>query len=452
MGESVNVNHLGERMVEKKFKCRECGPVDDPMPCRSRGHVVSRKKHYAKNHGLQKRCQCSRRLWEDCRHAWCFKFRFRGQLFRGYLGQISRDAARIEFEHIKGNIMAGTYVKKSAVKTGTGLGIEAPTFKIVAERYAESHIKARLSPAAAKLHQYRMDFLTGVVVPPGVPFTDKPFRTITLDDIDIALIAKRTPVEKTYGNGEKKYKRTVGGSVSANRLRDHLCGLWNWALERGYTDSTPFNRGGRVPTELKKSSEHHRTRRLREGEEQRLLENAESHLKDSIIADLESGMRKNELLSLQWKHVRWLQNELLLEWTNTKTKKSRQIPLSPTLRELLSRRQHDCFASLPRAFSPAVSEAERIAELYVFGNAIGERIGDNKTAWSKMCQRANIKDLHFHDLRREAGSRKLEQGWELHAVQLWLGHTKLETTAKYLCVDALYLHKLNERTRPVLVK
>jgi integrase len=88
----------------------------------------------------------------------------------------------------------------------------------------------------------------------------------------------------------------------------------------------------------------------------------------------------------------------------------------------------------------------------VFGNAIGERIRDSKTAWAKTCERAKIQDLHFHDLRREAGSRKLEQGWELHAVSVWLGHTKRETTAKYLCVDAHYLHKLNERARPTLVK
>ena len=61
-------------------------------------------------------------------------------------------------------------------------------------------------------------------------------------------------------------------------------------------------------------------------------------------------------------------------------------------------------------------------------------------------------DLNFHDLRHEVGSRKLEAGWPLHAVSVWLGHTKLETTAKYLNVTTQYLHELNERKPLTLVR
>jgi site-specific recombinase XerD len=61
-------------------------------------------------------------------------------------------------------------------------------------------------------------------------------------------------------------------------------------------------------------------------------------------------------------------------------------------------------------------------------------------------------DLNFHDLRHEAGSRKLEAGWPLHAVSAWLGHTKLETTAKYLKVTTQHLHELNERVPLKLVR
>lgn len=103
-----------------------------------------------------------------------------------------------------------------------------------------------------------------------------------------------------------------------------------------------------------------------------------------------------------------------------------QIPISPTLREVFVRRQKAQLKALPESTQP---EAERLAELYVFGNAIGERIKtDIKTAWQGACERAKIANLHFHDLRHEAGSRKLEAGWPLHAVSRWLGHTKLSTT------------------------
>ncbi len=43
-------------------------------------------------------------------------------------------------------------------------------------------------------------------------------------------------------------------------------------------------------------------------------------------------------------------------------------------------------------------------------------------------------DLHFHDLRREAGSRWLDGGVPLHQIQAWLGHTNISQTSTYLAV------------------
>lgn len=40
--------------------------------------------------------------------------------------------------------------------------------------------------------------------------------------------------------------------------------------------------------------------------------------------------------------------------------------------------------------------------------------------------------LHFHDLRREAGSRWLEDGVPLHVIREWLGHTNISMTSTYL--------------------
>src|SRR5713226_2396652 len=65
---------------------------------------------------------------------------------------------------------------------------------------------------------------------------------------------------------------------------------------------------------------------------------------------------------------------------------------------------------------------------------------------------AKIAGLHFHDLRHEAGSRKLEAGWPLHAVSRWLGHTKLTATDTYLNATTQLLHELNERRPLALVR
>jgi integrase len=69
---------------------------------------------------------------------------------------------------------------------------------------------------------------------------------------------------------------------------------------------------------------------------------------------------------------------------------------------------------------------------YVFGNEIGQRITSIKTAWGAARRRAAIRDLHFHDLRRGAGSGWLEGGVPLQMIRDWLGHSNIAQTSTYL--------------------
>ena len=49
-------------------------------------------------------------------------------------------------------------------------------------------------------------------------------------------------------------------------------------------------------------------------------------------------------------------------------------------------------------------------------------------------------NLHFHDLRREAGSRWLDGGVPLHVVRDWLGHSNISQTSTYLSGTAQTQH------------
>lgn len=69
---------------------------------------------------------------------------------------------------------------------------------------------------------------------------------------------------------------------------------------------------------------------------------------------------------------------------------------------------------------------------YVFGDEVGRRRHSIKTAWKLTLQRAKILDLHFHDLRREAGSRWMDAGIPLATIQRWLGHANISQTSTYL--------------------
>lgn len=77
-----------------------------------------------------------------------------------------------------------------------------------------------------------------------------------------------------------------------------------------------------------------------------------------------------------------------------------------------------------------MSRAQRPA--YVFGDAVGRPRPSIKTAWRLTCGRAKVTGLHFHDLRREAGSRWMDAGVPLATIQRWLGHHNISQTSTYL--------------------
>jgi integrase len=122
-------------------------------------------------------------------------------------------------------------------------------------------------------------------------------------------------------------------------------------------------------SELKRERSNRRDRRLHPGEEQSLLRAAGPWLQRLILAALETGCRRGELLSLQWLHVSLSRGELMLRAENTKPRKPRVLPISPCLRAVLEMVRHD----------PAGEEHPPLA--FVFGDAIGRRVSDPKKQW-----------------------------------------------------------------------
>ena len=80
---------------------------------------------------------------------------------------------------------------------------------------------------------------------------------------------------------------------------------------------------------------------------------------------------------------------------------------------------------------------------------VGDQAKSVRTAWENTCARAGIENLHFHDLRREFGSRLRETpGMSDHEVRDWLGHANITTTSRYLSTTRVglqhALHKFEE--------
>src|SRR6185295_881466 len=132
------------------------------------------------------------------------------------------------------------------------------------------------------------------------------------------------------------YQAKRGGVVSTNRCLGRLKAFFNWAIEREYLTENPAQRVHRL-------REFERERRLEPGEEERLraLTKNDWLWRLRIVAALETGCRIGEILSVQFRQLRWDLNELHLSNRTTKGLRTRHLPLSQGLRAMLELRRYD---------------------------------------------------------------------------------------------------------------
>ena len=155
-----------------------------------------------------------------------------------------------------------------------------------------------------------------------------------------------------------------------------------------------------------------RDRRLIDDEEMRLLDAAKisksNDIGSIIIIALETAARRGEIAAMQWEHI----NLARRTWhiPKTKTNTPRTVPLSPRALKLLD--------GLPRQIDGGVWALRR-------ADGISQ-------AFDRICQRAGIEGLNFHDLRHEATSRLFELGTlGIMEVASITGHKDLKMLKRY---------------------
>lgn len=416
-----------------------------------------------RNFGLRKVCDCPRRTWAKCSHPWHFSFKWKGVHHRfslnKHLGEDidNKSDAETAAGRIRRSIKEGRF--------GQPAPREEMTLRTLAATYLERYVRVERS-STAQAFTWAMDTIcrTSIPRPDGTAAKLGDWRVVDLVTDSIERF--------------REARRAQTGPVGVNRNLGSLRAMFNWAIRVGYVDQSPFKRASEPVVKL--SAEHSRSRRLDTDadEETRLLAACGPHLRTIVEAALETGMRRGEILSLQWSQVEGMKvdqpkcestthtserrpervpyvitwaprAELVLPWAKTKTRRDRRIPISTRLKAILELRRID------PAGEPMADDR------YAFGNEIGQRVQDIKRAWHTAVLKAhghkptytataNLSaesqqvleaiDLHFHDLRREAGSRWLEGGVPLHTVRDWLGHTSIAQTSTYLAGTMLTQH------------
>ena len=141
--------------------------------------------------------------------------------------------------------------------------------------------------------------------------------------------------------------------------------------------ATPFKQNGEAAVTVRAEGPRGRDRRLVGDEEARLLTEAQPHLRDVIMALLDTGCRIGELLSLLWSDVR--PDAIVLRAENTKTARTRAVPIMSRMRGVLDSRRK------------GPDGVDHAADRFVFGNEAGEQIKRVRHAWDNTCRRAKIR-------------------------------------------------------------
>lgn len=208
------------------------------------------------------------------------------------------------------------------------------------------------------------------------------------------------------------------GLYQANRMLARIHIIYNKAIEWGWNGTNPAS-------SIKKFKEKSRDRFLHPDELPRFFESLEAEpnatIKDYIYISLFTGARKSNVLSMKWEDINFERCEWLIP--ETKNGESLRVHLTEKVTDTLKNR---------RQSSPNSK--------WVF-ESIGKtgHLVEPKSGWKRILQRAGIKDLRLHDLRRTLGSWQAATGANSYIIGRSLGHKNQQSTAIYarLSIDPI---------------
>lgn len=139
---------------------------------------------------------------------------------------------------------------------------------------------------------------------------------------------------------------------------------------------------------------------------------------------IETGMRTSEGAYLQWRDV-YLDDGIIILWGSdksgkgTKTGKSRRVPLTDKARGVLNILLSQREMGEPRVFPIATKS-------YI------------RSTWDSVRKATGNSDPDFvwYTTRHTCASRLMRAGVDVKTIQAWLGHSRIETTMRYIQFSA----------------
>ncbi|MFN8726730.1 MAG: tyrosine-type recombinase/integrase [Rhodospirillales bacterium] len=265
------------------------------------------------------------------------------------------------------------------------------TVKELAERFDKEHVSVRVKETTAKGYRRLID------------------RTI------LPALGRHRVTEVTRADIAKLHHNLRHIPYEANRCLEVMSKMFSLAEMWGLRPD-----GSNPRKHIKKYAEEKRERFLspaelkRVGDVLREMEDEGIELASAIAAArllILTGCRLGEIMTLQWEHV-------------DPAGRALRLPDSKT------------GAKVVHLGQPAIDVLTGIKKVdknpwVIVGTLPGARLTDLQPFWQRVRARAGLKDVRIHDLRHTFASTAVASGQGLPMIGKLLGHTQVQTTARY---------------------
>ena len=236
----------------------------------------------------------------------------------------------------------------------------------------------------------------------------------------LPTLGKMKFVNVTHADVDALHRAITNGTVAkdrkptrvrANRTIEALRAAFKLAIRWGWRPDNPASGVQRNPEEK-------RNRYLSREELARLSEALAAHPQrnsaNAIKLLMLTGARRGEVLNATWDMFDLEAGIWVKPSAHTKQRREHRIPLSGAAVSLL--RELNAYAVGPYVFPGKTSELP---------------LTNVKGTWAAVCKAAGLEDVRIHDLRHSFASILVSSGASLPVIGAMLGHTQVQTTARY---------------------